>query len=187
MILASRSPRRRALLAQVGLRCEPRPASVDEGWDGREPPACYCLRLARAKARAAARPGEVVVGADTAVVIDGLVLGQPRDRDAGLAMLARLSGRAHQVYSAVAVAAEGRCHARLSVSRVWMRRIDRREGAAYWATGEPADKAGGYAIQGYGARFVTRLEGSYSGVMGLPLAETVALLALAGVAVPGTP
>ncbi len=143
------------------------------------------MRLAREKAlRTAARTGDAavaVLGADTAVVIDGDMLGKPRGPADAWAMLERLSGRRHEVLSAVALAHRGFVRTGLSRSRVQFRTITRAEGEAYWASGEPRDKAGGYAVQGYGAVFIESLQGSYSGVMGLPLFETAALLAAAGV------
>ena len=147
----------------------------------------YVLRVALAKARAgrallAAGERLPVLGADTAVVIDGEVLGKPRDRSDALAMMARLSGQWHQVISAVAVVGpEGEEHSRLSVSAVQFRPVTREEAEAYWQSGEPVDKAGGYAIQGRAAVFIERLEGSYSGVMGLPLFETAELLERFGI------
>ena len=184
LVLASRSPRRRELLDQAGIAHRVLAVDVDETRLPGEAPAVYVERLARAKARAGlAGAGDLpVLGADTAVVVDGDVLGKPADRADGLAMLARLAGRAHEVLTAVALARPGgEEHCRLSVSHVTFRALTDAEIAAYWATGEPADKAGGYAIQGRAARFVTRLEGSYSGVVGLPLHETAELLAAAGI------
>ena len=185
--LASASPRRRQLLGQLGLSFEVLPGDVDETrWPG-ETPSDYVLRLAATKAETAAArladPDARVLGADTAVVLGSLVLGKPRDRDEGLAMLAQLSGRSHQVLSAVALWQRGAVSAALNESRVSFRPITASEAAAYWETGEPRDKAGGYGIQGIGAVFVERLEGSYSGVMGLPLFETTELLRRAGVGV----
>jgi len=181
--LASKSPRRAALLDQIGIRYEVLDVAVDETWNGREPPAEFVSRLALEKARAGrhiapdARP---VLGADTEVVLDDRVLGKPADRDAALRMLLSLSGRAHHVCSAVALV-----HAveevRISVSRVEFRPLTAEECARYSDTGEPFGKAGAYAIQGLGALFVARLEGSFSGVVGLPLFETGALLESAGV------
>lgn len=144
-----------------------------------------CSQLRDAAAAIDARAGNAlpVLGADTAVVIDEAMLGKPRDRAEALAMLARLSGREHAVISAVALAHGGTVHSRLSRSLVRFRVLDRAECEAYWATGEPRGKAGGYAIQGLGAVFVATLQGSYSAVMGLPLFETAALLAAAGVPV----
>jgi septum formation protein len=147
-------------------------------------PADYALATAMAKARAAAvRVGDAgpVLGADTDVVCDAIILGKPRDRDDAIAMLLGLSDRWHEVYSAVAVVAGERCLTRLSITRVRFAAIDEAEAAAYWASGEPADKAGAYAIQGYAARWVRAIEGSYSGVVGLPLYETCELLGQFGI------
>ncbi len=181
LFLASSSPRRGELLAQIGVPFTRVAAEVDERVLAGETPEMYALRLALAKARAgrallADAPQLPVLGADTCVVVDGEILGKPADRNAGLAMLGRLSGREHRVMSAVAVADGLREASRLSLSHVIFRPLGEAERAAYWASGEPADKAGGYAIQGLGALFVERLEGSYSGVMGLPLFETAELL-----------
>lgn len=138
------------------------------------------LRLAREKARAAAGDGEVVVAADTAVVVDGESFGKPVNREHALAMLAQLSGRDHEVLTGVAVCANGRVDAAISRTRVSFRAISRDEALHYWRTGEPRDKAGAYGIQGLGGVFVSNIEGSYSGVVGLPVFETAALLARAG-------
>lgn len=184
--LASTSPRRRELLEQVGIGYALIRAEVDETPLPGEAPAAYVERLARAKAEAglAAAGGQgLVLGADTTVVADGLILGKPRDRAEGLALLERLSGREHAVLSAVALATAGRTEARVQVSRVHFRATTAAEREAYWATGEPADKAGGYAVQGRAAVFIERLDGSYSGVMGLPLYETCELLRAFGVEV----
>jgi len=185
--LASASPRRRQLLEQLGLRFEVVVADVDESPNAGETPRDYVLRVARAKATAAAgrlgAPRLPVLAADTAVVLDDLILGKPKDREEGLKMLARLAGRGHQVSSAVALWNRGSVKTVLSESQVRFRAIDAAEAAAYWDSGEPRDKAGGYGIQGLGAVFVEHLEGSYSGVMGLPLAETAALLKEAGIGV----
>ena len=185
LYLASASPRRRLLLEQLGLRFETVAADVDETPLAGEAPTDYVLRLARAKAEAVAarlgNPAAPVLAADTAVVLETAILGKPRDREDGLAMLARLSGRRHQVLSAVALWRAGRLETALSRSEVRFRGISFEEARSYWESGEPADKAGGYAIQGLGAVFVEHLEGSFSGVMGLPLFETVELLQKAGV------
>ncbi|HEB57934.1 MAG TPA: septum formation inhibitor Maf [Gammaproteobacteria bacterium] len=185
--LASRSPRRRELLAQVGIRCEVVTVEVDETPRAGEAPADYALRLACEKAAAGwqavgASGTRPVLGADTVVVIDDAILGKPVDREAGLAMLARLSGREHRVLTAVALC-RGETQSRLSETRVFFRPLGEAECRVYWDSGEPADKAGGYGIQGRGAIFVTRIEGSYSGVVGLPLYETAELLAAAGIRV----
>lgn len=181
LYLASNSPRRRALLEQIGISYRVLPVAVDESARPGEPAEELAARLALDKARAGraglpsgdARP---VLGADTLVVCDGHSVGKPRDRDEALAMLTALSGRSHEVLSAVALIDRSEERVALSCSRVSFRRISRAEAVAYWASGEPADKAGGYAIQGLGAVFVADLTGSYSGVMGLPLFETAQLL-----------
>ncbi|AGA91323.1 MAF protein [Thioflavicoccus mobilis 8321] len=184
--LASGSPRRRELLAQIGVRHSVQPVDVDETPVPGEAAADFVVRLAIDKARAARgcqapTGGLPVLAADTAVVVDGMILGKPRDRDDGLAMLGRLSGRSHQVLTGVALIADGLERTALSTSRVRFRRLSAAEAATYWATGEPADKAGCYAIQGLGALFIAELAGSYSGVMGLPLFETAELLDAAGI------
>lgn len=183
--LASQSPRRRELLRQIGLEPVLLPAEVDETPLPGERPGAFVLRLAEAKARAGAADagGLPVLGADTAVVADGRILGKPRDRTDAVDMLLGLSGREHQVYTGVALVAD-EVQTRLNVSRVRFRAIEPVEAFAYWASGEPADKAGGYAIQGLGAVFVADLQGSYSGVMGLPLFETAALLRECGILLP---
>lgn len=186
LILASTSPRRAELLRQIGVRFEQRDIDVDESPRPGEVAAEMALRLANAKARAGlatSTDDAVVLAADTLVSIDGEALGKPRDREDGLAMLHRLSGRRHEVYTAVAMAWSGEIKAFLSVSHVDFRPLTDDEVRAYWDTGEPADKAGGYAIQGHAAAFITRLEGSFSGVMGLPLFETAELLKQAGLSI----
>lgn len=191
LYLASRSERRQELLRQLGLDFRVLDVEVDETWSSREAAYAYVERLAVAKAQAGAwavsEPAPaVVLGADTSVVLDHEVLGKPVDREHSLDMLARLSGRGHDVYSAVAVALpDGRTPVKVNVSRVYFRPLTSADREAYWATGEPRGKAGGYAIQGLAAAFIERLEGSYSGVMGLPLFETTELLAAAGILIPG--
>ena len=181
--LASMSPRRRELLAQIGVPHTVAAAHVDESLLPGEPPAQYVARLARLKAATVRQRGESlpVLAADTTVVVEGSVYGKPADRADGLAMLAALSGRTHDVLTAVALATERDLTLRVNSSSVRFRDIGRAEIEAYWETGEPRDKAGGYAIQGYGAVFVAALSGSYSGVMGLPLLETAELLRAAGI------
>lgn len=180
LYLASASPRRRELLDQLGLQCIVRPAEVDETVGPGEAPADYVRRVAAEKARSVAaslaEPAALVLAADTAVVHDGNIYGKPADRDDALRMLAALSGSDHHVYTAVAVVRDTECREALSCSQVRFRKVTGAEALAYWQTGEPADKAGGYAIQGIGAMFVEALQGSYSGVMGLPLFETAGLL-----------
>jgi septum formation protein len=180
--LASASPRRAELLAQIGVAFQVRPVSVDESPRRREDAAEYVLRLAQQKARAAwsaleeleRRP---VLAADTTVALDGEIFGKPDDRASARAMLLRLSGCTHEVHTAIALLHEGGAGTRISSSRVTFRAISGEEIDWYWGTGEPADKAGAYAIQGRGAIFVSHLAGSYSGVVGLPLLETWELLA----------
>jgi len=190
VILASASPRRSALLHQIGVPHRVVAPGLEERRAPGESVAACVRRLACAKAqqvwertaRAAPMPDALpVLGADTAVVLDDEMLGKPQDRAAALAMLARLSGRSHRVLSAVALRSAGGLAVRLSASEVQMRALGARECDAYWESGEPRDKAGSYAIQGYAAVFIAALRGSYSGVMGLPLFETAALLAEAGV------
>ena len=196
--LASKSPRRRDLLRQLGvpfeeLHLRESPGRIrdvlEEAEDG-EPPAHYVERIARTKASVgwkrmeqrhlAAHP---VLGADTEVVLDGEVFGKPHDAVDACAMLARLSGRAHDVLTGVAIRAGDTVEFVLSVSRVTFRPLAAAEIERYVASGEPLDKAGAYAIQGRAAAFVARLEGSYSGVMGLPLYEAAGLLAKVGIPV----
>ncbi len=184
LYLASRSPRRLALLAQLGLTPQVLELDLDETRLPGETPEAYVRRLALAKAElgyrglAAGAQGPVL-GADTAVVLGDQVLGKPRDRAEALTMLLSLAGREHRVLTGVALV-DGGSRYRLSVSRVRFRPLSEAEARAYWDTGEPADKAGGYGIQGLGALFVQELSGSYSGVMGLPLFEVAQLLAEAG-------
>ncbi|HTK98163.1 MAG TPA: Maf family protein [Pseudomonadales bacterium] len=182
LVLASASPRRAELLTQLGLMFTVDACDVDESRQPGETVEAMVRRLALTKAQASARGGSLpVLGADTAVVIDDVLLGKPADRAEGLAMLSSLSGRTHEVLTAVAVVQGSRAEVRVSRSRVTFRKITRDEAEAYWATGEPRDKAGGYGIQGIGGIFAERIEGSYSGIVGLPLAETEALLQAFGV------
>lgn len=183
LVLASASPRRRELLAILGVQYRVAPADIDETPLPDEAASRYVQRMALQKAQAGLResgPAAVVLGADTTVVVDGRILGKPLDRADALRMLAVLSGRAHQVYSAVAVCGAGGCHEALSSTEVTFREVSAAEAAAYWETGEPADKAGAYGIQGLGSVFVSRISGSYTGVVGLPLFETAQLLTSAG-------
>ena len=165
---------------------------VDEAWHHGETPSQYVLRLAREKAERGRRSDAVVrdplpvIGADTAVVVDGKVLGKPSDREEFGEMMSRLSGRTHRVLTGVALSSSG-TSTRLSESLVTFRKLDDEDVLRYWLTGEPADKAGGYGIQGVGAVFVERLEGSYSGVVGLPLFETAELLRETGMTIPAEP
>ncbi|MPZ74187.1 MAG: septum formation inhibitor Maf [Nitriliruptorales bacterium] len=184
LVLASASPRRLALLRLAGLEPEVGIPQVDERLRDDEEPAGYVQRLAREKACAIAAPGAVVVGADTAVVVDGAVLGKPADAADAAAMLRRLSGRTHTVSTGVAVrAADGRVTSTAVTTEVEMVALSEVAVQRYVATGEPLDKAGAYGIQGRAAAFVRRIEGSWTNVVGLPLAETLELLGAAGVGV----
>lgn len=186
LYLASGSPRRRELLTQIGVAFSTLAAPIDESVLPGEPAERYVERLALAKATAGlatlSQPADaVVLGADTAVVVDGQILGKPTDQADALAMLQLLSNREHQVLTAVALANGQRSEVRLVSSDVRFRPISPTEAHTYWASGEPQDKAGGYAIQGLAAVFVSGMRGSYSAVVGLPLCETAALLAEFGI------
>lgn len=178
VILASQSPRRRELLTQIGLMHEVCPADIDEAiWPGEEP-VPHSERLAREKALTLAvrYPDAIVIGSDTIVVIDGAILGKPVDAVEAVAMLLRLSGREHTVYTSVAVAHKGRTISAVEAVSVTFRTIDRALAEAYVATGEPMDKAGAYGIQGFGATLVEKITGDYFAVMGLPLGRLVELV-----------
>jgi len=182
ILLASASPRRSELLRQVGIAHEVRPVDVDESVRDGEAPSAYVLRLAEAKAAALwqrLEPGErrPVLAADTTVALEGEIFGKPGSLAEARAMLGRLSGRTHEVHTAVALLHAGGSGARVSSSSVSLRELSRAEIDWYWSTGEPADKAGGYAVQGRAAAFISHIAGSYSGIMGLPLYETWELLA----------
>ena len=182
LYLASSSPRRREILSALGLEFTVRSRDVDEtplpGESGED----MVLRLARAKALALeVGESDVVIGADTAVVVDHVALGKPRDEEDAVAMLMRLSGRQHSVVTGVAVRGASGIQAVLSATNVRFRDIGQDEARAYWQSGEPRDKAGAYAIQGIGGAFVENIEGSYSGVVGLPVFETIRLLHATGV------
>lgn len=186
LYLASGSPRRRELLTQIGVPFITLSASIDETPLPAEAASGYVERLALEKARAGLASLErtdaaVVLGADTAVVVDGRILGKPVDRADALAMLDALSGREHEVLTAVALVSVAREDAHVVTSRVRMRALAPGEAQAYWQTGEPQDKAGSYAIQGLAGVFVTQLEGSYSAVVGLPLCETAQMLEAFGI------
>ena len=182
LILASRSPRRAELLRQLGVRFEQRPADIDERQLSRESVEEYAARLAWEKS-AAIQPGDgiAVLAADTCVVLDDEILGKPEDHFDALAMLARLSGREHQVVTSVCVRLGAQVEEAISDTRVKFSSLTREDCEAYIATGEPWDKAGGYGIQGVAGAFVESLQGSYTGVVGLPLAETWELLRRVGV------
>ncbi|MBI6955278.1 MULTISPECIES: Maf family protein [unclassified Pseudomonas] len=184
LYLASGSPRRRELLNQIGVPFTVVSAPIDETPLPGEAPAAYVERLAQAKAVAgfAYTDGAgVVLGADTTVVLDGQILGKPENREQALAMLGDLSKREHQVLTAVALTDGQRSISRCVSTTVRFRTISFEEALRYWDSGEPVDKAGGYAIQGLGAVFVSGIEGSYSAVVGLPLSETAELLEQFGV------
>lgn len=181
LVLASTSPRRRAVLEQLGLSFDvvAPPAEAERCWDGREPPDTFALEIARAKARAVAsrRPGALVVAADTIVVLDGDVLGKPADPDEARRMLARLGGREHVVHTGIAIITpEGAEGAGVEATAVAIRALSVAEIDAYVVTGEPLDKAGAYGIQGLGAALVERVRGCYFNVMGLPVTRLLALL-----------
>jgi septum formation protein len=186
--LASVSPRRRELLTQIGVPHVVTGAHIDESVHPGERAHDYVQRMARTKAQTVWEQdlSLPVLGADTTVVLDGTVFGKPEDRADGLRMLHLLSGRTHEVLTAVALASKEGLEMRVSVSAVRFRTLDADEIAAYWETGEPRDKAGAYAVQGLGAVFIESLTGSFSGVMGLPLFETSELLRAASVPLWGT-
>lgn len=196
--LASQSPRRRELLKQIGipfevlmLRSDPRRGvDVDETPLPDESPGSYALRVAREKAAAGmhqmaqrALPQRLILSADTTVVLEGRIIGKPENADDAHRILACLSGREHRVITVVAAALRGEVDTRMSMSTVWFRTLADTEIRRYVATGEPMDKAGAYGIQGRAASFVTRIDGSYSGIVGLPLAETCELLQRFGVGI----
>jgi len=184
LFLASQSPRRRELLEQMGINYQVVSIDIDEQQHLGELPAAYVTRVASEKAWAgwhaqSAVMKSPVLAADTAVVIGTHIMGKPVDEPHAFEMLRRLSGRTHEVYSAVALV-DGETNVRISCSEVTFRLISDDEIRTYWQSGEPLDKAGGYAIQGLAALFIENLNGSYSGVMGLPLFETAELLYDAG-------
>lgn len=187
LVLASASPRRRELLSQIGVCFETASADIDESVVAGESPAQYVARLALHKARAVAaeRPDALVLGSDTAVVCDLQILGKPTDKADAIAMLQLLSGRQHQVMTAVALVdgsgAGLQARSVLVTTDVTFKRLTLDECERYWDSGEPQDKAGSYGIQGLGAVFVERVEGSYSAVVGLPLQQTAELLQQHGV------
>lgn len=180
LILASASPRRRELLTQIGVRFDSRPVDLPEVALEGETPEQFVRRLALDKARAGfERSGAELpaLGADTAVVLADHILGKPADEADALRMLMLLSGRRHQVLTGIALVDHRRSESRVVTTDVEFRLLTEAECRRYWASGEPRDKAGAYGIQGLGAVFVSRIEGSYSAVVGLPLAETAELLA----------
>ena len=188
--LASSSPRRRELLSAPGLNFSYEGVAVDESALPGEAATDMVLRLAIAKARVASESGAhrlPVLGADTVVTLDQRIFGKPGSKDEALEMLASLSGRTHEVLSGVAVVADGELETAISRTEVQFREIHPDEAEAYWQSGEPADKAGAYAVQGLGGIFVSGISGSYTGVVGLPVFETARLLRRAGIELPGTP
>ena len=178
VILASSSPRRRELLSLIGIAHDVVPANIDESYRAGETPAGHAERLAREKAATGAQraPDAVTIGADTIVVVDGDVLGKPRDAAHAAQMLRRLSGRSHRVITAVAAVWGGKTSSAVEEVGVTFRPLTEREISDYIATGEPMDKAGAYGIQGYGATIVERVDGDYFAVMGLALNRLVRLL-----------
>jgi septum formation protein len=181
-VLASGSPRRREILVAMGFAFETVSVDVDEQRLANESAEEMVLRLAIAKAQAATR-GEIVLGADTVVVLGDRVLGKPLHEDDAVDMLLALSGKTHTVLTGVALKTPTGTHTKLSSTKVRFREIGQDEARRYWQSGEPADKAGSYGIQGIGGMFVESISGSYSGVMGLPVFETVELLGAAGISV----
>jgi septum formation protein len=183
VVLASSSPRRRGLLDLIGIKHDVRPADVDETMRAGERAHDYAERLAREKAEVIAAAGgdNIVIGADTIVVIDGRVLGKPVNEQQAAAMLESLGGRTHTVVTAVALVADGQISSAVEEVTVTFRPLTLDEINSYIATGEPMDKAGAYGIQGYGATIVERIEGDYFAVMGLPLVRLVRLLAERGI------
>lgn len=183
LILASASPRRKELLDQIKVTYAVSPIDLDETPRINESPLDYVKRVAAEKSAACVAQlgsGVPVLAADTAVVLDDLIMGKPKDQQDAIAMLTQLSGRTHQVYSAISL--RGREHWQaVSITDVTFRSLTEREMLAYWHSGEPVDKAGSYAIQGMGGIFVASIKGSFSGVVGLPLFETAELLAKQGI------
>ena len=176
--LASQSPRRRELLEQVGVQYSVLLASVDEKIFANEAPEDYVIRLAVDKAAQAERfriaenlPARAILSADTCVALNGVIFGKPKDYEDAFRMLSQLSGRTHEVYTALALLWKGKSYTAISCSKVTFCSLSQHDIEAYWESGEPLDKAGSYAIQGGAATFITNLQGSYSGVVGLPLYE----------------
>lgn len=185
--LASASPRRRELLTALGLSFTYAGVDVDESSLPGEAVSEMVLRLATVKARTAFDSGDYtvpVLGADTVVVLEDRVFGKPRSKNEALCMLASLSGRAHEVLTGVAVVSNGELQTAVSLTEVQFREIHPDEALAYWQSGEPAGKAGAYAVQGLGGIFVSAIRGSYTGVVGLPVYETAELLRGAGIQLP---
>jgi septum formation protein len=178
IILASRSPRRSELLAAAGISFEVLAADIDETPHDNESPVAYVERLAIEKARAvlALRPEAHVLGADTTVTIDGEILGKPADAADATRMLRLLNGRVHDVHTGVALVGRAGVRSAVETTRVWFSEMTDEDISWYVATGEPVDRAGAYAIQGFASRFIPRIEGSYSNVVGLPVALVSSIL-----------
>jgi septum formation protein len=191
LVLASASPRRAELLRAAGFAFIVHPVDVDESPREGEPPEAYVTRLAAEKLDAArtAHPEAVIIAADTTVVLDGLVLGKPEDDEAAAAMLRQLSGRSHVVLTGVAVGSPGGTAVEMASTVVHFSHLTEKDLAWYVASGEPRDKAGAYGIQGLASRFVERIEGSYTNVVGLPVALVARLLdaAIGGIPAPPVP
>ncbi|SFG76890.1 Maf family protein [Neptunomonas qingdaonensis] len=188
LILASASPRRKELLAQIGVVFKQCSVDIDESVLPGERPEDYVRRLACEKSQAGFQRNPLpnsqqsaVLGADTTVVVDGVILGKPDSEEQAVEMLQQLSGRTHQVMTGIALTGNGYANSQVVVTHVTFKALDVAQCRRYWQTGEPCDKAGGYGIQGYAAVFVGKIEGSYSNVVGLPLAETAELLGKAGI------
>ncbi len=179
ILLASQSPRRASLLAQLGVNFSQMSPDIDESQQSGEPIEAFLKRLAIEKAQVGyqTHPNHLVIAADTCAEIDGVVIGKPKDLDDAISILLQLSGRAHHIYTSFAIYDGTKLHSEVVRSSVIMRSISITEIKRYWQTQEPADKAGAYAIQGLGAVFVERIEGSYSAIMGLPLFECAKALA----------
>lgn len=186
LILASKSPRRKELLAQLGYEFETANADIDESVKPLESPFDYVQRLAQQKAQAIVKllplseksqQAKIVLGSDTCVVAEGKILGQPKDQADATEQLLALSGKTHDVLTAVAVSSGGQIKSLVVKTEVTFKHLSLSEINAYWKTGEPQDKAGSYGIQGIAGQFVTQIKGSYSAVVGLPLYETAQLLA----------
>jgi septum formation protein len=185
IILASASPRRSELLKQIGISHRIMAVDIDETPFANESPLAYVERVAAEKSaacQALLNDNLPVLSADTSVICDGEIMGKPIDLEHAISMLSRLSGRSHQVYSAVSLRGDNHWQA-LSISQVKFKPLSNEEIVAYWQTGEPCDKAGAYAIQGLASTFIESITGSFSGVMGLPLYETAQLLAKQGIRV----
>lgn len=186
LILASASPRRTEILRQIGVRHQIVPADIDETPNAGECAIEYVQRMALEKAQhviSAHSDTTPVLGADTCVVCGSKIFGKPRNQNEAMKMLEALSGKSHWVHTAVAVGNKHNCSVVMSTTEVVFRKLTKQECLNYWATGEPCDKAGGYAIQGYGAVFVESIVGSFSGVVGLPIEQTSVLLKKFGVAI----